>query len=304
MKHNDFILENVTDIQSNTKESNISNPNQRNRHNGTTISGSLKELEISEKSRELQSITKSPHYQLGNHCNERLRVRPCLIYKMTEAESVLRKLFLTQDFKINDNRDRADDELFFQLASTLIIFGTSSHNLLPMLSSLLLSLSTPSPGIPVHVISNPFHHESLRYSWSSGIVSSILGDSPVFLTDASLSPGADGAPVFNSEGGLLGIIICSLYKKEQHTISFSLGVSLQSIFQGVIKPTPQKDKFPSDVSRQVVLVRCGVNWGSGVILDTDSGLVLTCAHVVSVRYLFIVFIQPFSSWFQLYKKKR
>jgi hypothetical protein len=30
----------------------------------------------------------------------------------------------------------------------------------------------------------------------------------------------------------------------------------------------------------VVLVRCGVQWGSGVVVDSLDGIVLTCSHVV------------------------
>lgn len=30
----------------------------------------------------------------------------------------------------------------------------------------------------------------------------------------------------------------------------------------------------------VVLVRCGSSWGSGVVLDARSGVVITCSHVV------------------------
>uniref|UniRef100_A0A8D8L9K9 Peroxisomal leader peptide-processing protease n=1 Tax=Cacopsylla melanoneura TaxID=428564 RepID=A0A8D8L9K9_9HEMI len=271
------IDENLNDIQSKKKEFNLSSPCKSTRCNGNNTLNSIEELESIDKSREHNLTNKSVHHQREPQCHENTRVRPCLIYKITEAESTLRKMFLTQDFKINNNTDRAENELFFQLASTVVIFGTSKNNLLPMLSSLLSSISMPSPGIPVLVVSNPFHHECLRYSWSSGIVSSMLGESPVFLTDARLSPGSEGAPVFNLEGGLVGIVICSLYQKQQHAISFSLGLSLNSIFQGVIKPVLQKSQFPSEV----VLVRCGIDWGSGVILDAESGTVLTCAHVVS-----------------------
>uniref|UniRef100_A0A8D8X0H3 Peroxisomal leader peptide-processing protease n=1 Tax=Cacopsylla melanoneura TaxID=428564 RepID=A0A8D8X0H3_9HEMI len=271
------IDENLNDIQSKKKEFNLKNLCKSTRCNGNNTLNSVEELESIDKSREHNLTNKSVHHQREPQCHENTRVRPCLIYKITEAESTLRKMFLTQDFKINNNTDRAENELFFQLASTVVIFGTSKNNLLPMLSSLLSSISMPSPGIPVLVVSNPFHHECLRYSWSSGIVSSMLGESPVFLTDARLSPGSEGAPVFNLEGGLVGIVICSLYQKQQHAISFSLGLSLNCIFQGVIKPVLQKFQFPSEV----VLVRCGIDWGSGVILDAESGLVLTCAHVVS-----------------------
>jgi S1-C subfamily serine protease len=35
------------------------------------------------------------------------------------------------------------------------------------------------------------------------------------------------------------------------------------------------------VDDSVVLVRCGVHWGSGVVVDSRDGIILTCSHVVS-----------------------
>ncbi|KAI5745629.1 hypothetical protein M8J76_012915 [Diaphorina citri] len=220
--------------------------------------------------------------ELSDKGNDSVIVRPCLVYKMTEAEETLRRIFRTQDFKINDT-NASENELFFQLASTVVIFGTSKVNLFPMLATLLSSLSAPVLGQPVLVVTHPFHHHALRYSWSAGIVSSILNGSPVFLTDASVSPGAESSPVFSPDGALLGIIICSLFRTKEEFISFSLGISLQSIFEGIVKPPPRAPLFHSDVSRQVVLVRCGNSWGSGIILDTDSGIVLTCQHLLTAN---------------------
>jgi hypothetical protein len=34
------------------------------------------------------------------------------------------------------------------------------------------------------------------------------------------------------------------------------------------------------VDDSVVLVRCGVHWGSGVVVDSRDGIILTCSHVV------------------------
>ncbi|XP_008481562.1 uncharacterized protein LOC103518282 [Diaphorina citri] len=218
--------------------------------------------------------------ELGDKRNDSVIVRPCLVYKMTEVEETLRRIFRTQDFKINDT-NASENELFFHLASTVVIFGTSKVNLFPMLATLLSSLSAPVLGHPMLVVTHPFHHHALRYSWSAGIVSSILNGSPVFLTDATVSPSAESSPVFSPDGGLLGIIVCSLFHTKEEFISFSLGMSLQSIFEGIVKPPPRAPLFHSDVSRQVVLVRCGNSWGSGIILDTDSGIVLTCQHLLT-----------------------
>lgn len=30
-----------------------------------------------------------------------------------------------------------------------------------------------------------------------------------------------------------------------------------------------------------MLIRCGAEWGSGILLDKKTGTILTCSHVVS-----------------------
>jgi len=35
------------------------------------------------------------------------------------------------------------------------------------------------------------------------------------------------------------------------------------------------------LDRGVVLVRCGINWGTGVLVHKDTGTFLTCSHVVA-----------------------
>lgn len=53
---------------------------------------------------------------------ENIVVKPCHIYTVPKTEQTLRRVFQTQDFKINDF-DKHENELFFQLASTVLIFG-------------------------------------------------------------------------------------------------------------------------------------------------------------------------------------
>lgn len=63
-----------------------------------------------------------PKHLAKENIEGRIVVKPCHIYKIPGAEQTLRRIFRTQDFKIN-NSDRRENELFFQLASTVVIFG-------------------------------------------------------------------------------------------------------------------------------------------------------------------------------------
>jgi len=50
------------------------------------------------------------------------------------------------------------------------------------------------------------------------------------------------------------------------------------------------------VDDSVVLVRCGVHWGSGVVVDSHDGIILTCSHVVrnvSLTSTFTDFFLPY-----------
>jgi hypothetical protein len=35
------------------------------------------------------------------------------------------------------------------------------------------------------------------------------------------------------------------------------------------------------LDKGVVLVRCGINWGAGILVDRNTGTFLTCSHVVA-----------------------
>lgn len=66
----------------------------------------------------------SEHLTIENSVEsiENIVVKPCHIYTVPKTEQTLGRVFQTQDFKINDF-DKHENELFFQLASTVLIFG-------------------------------------------------------------------------------------------------------------------------------------------------------------------------------------
>lgn len=44
--------------------------------------------------------------------------------------------------------------------------------------------------------------------------------------------------------------------------------------------------YTGALDKGVVLVRCGINWGTGVLVHKNTGTFLTCSHVVAeVRLL-------------------
>lgn len=87
---------------------------------------SFSSLKYDNMSREPKSIRGpiSEHLTIENSVEsiENIVVKPCHIYTVPKTEQTLRRVFQTQDFKINDF-DKHENELFFQLASTVLIFG-------------------------------------------------------------------------------------------------------------------------------------------------------------------------------------
>lgn len=47
------------------------------------------------------------------------------------------------------------------------------------------------------------------------------------------------------------------------------------------------------LDRSVVLVRCGINWGTAILVDENTGTFLTCSHVVAEVNLFFFLSVPF-----------
>lgn len=58
----------------------------------------------------------------SNTDDDIIPVRPCLVYTIPGVEQTLRKIFLSGNFIINEDKD-VDRDLFFKLASTIAIFG-------------------------------------------------------------------------------------------------------------------------------------------------------------------------------------
>ncbi|PNF40608.1 hypothetical protein B7P43_G05927 [Cryptotermes secundus] len=155
-------------------------------------------------------------------------------------------------------------------------------------------------GQSVLVESTPFGNYYFHNSVSEGVVSNVFGPGRcLLLTDASTALGCEGGPIsvtVQKDGKLkrrlVGMVVCSLSWWRGEWVGFTMGVALQPIVRRLLFPgapvTSSPSLVPADTSPDqlaavdecVVLVRCGVHWGSGVVVGSRDGIVLTCSHVV------------------------
>ncbi|XP_075216163.1 uncharacterized protein LOC142321728 [Lycorma delicatula] len=151
-------------------------------------------------------------------------------------------------------------------------------------------------GLDIIVESTPFALSQFYNSWSKGIISNNVGKLDcLFFTDTRLVTGCIGAPVYRYEQGqkgrLIGMILNPMLWSQGEWAGFSIAVNLEIILSEVLynktpvyRTVPSKDvmyKLFDDLDKSVVLIRCGCNWGSGVVVNAKLGVIVTCAHVVN-----------------------
>ncbi|KAJ4448582.1 hypothetical protein ANN_10601, partial [Periplaneta americana] len=145
-------------------------------------------------------------------------------------------------------------------------------------------------------------------------------DNCLVLTDARSALGCEGGPIYvtfrrsgRQRRRLVGMVLCSLSWWRGEWVGFTLGVALRPVLRRLLMPDAplinSRSLVPPDTSQDrlvlhtstptylasrfsylyrtsaliddcVVLVRCGTGWGSGVVVDTRQGIILTCSHVV------------------------
>lgn len=227
---------------------------------------------------------------------------------------VSRSLNLFQDWTLGDvTRGKETDaetnidlDMAKELMSIFILLDTNRKGGGAVnLSELLLSLSEPLRGQDVLVESTPFGSELFLNSLSRGIVSNVVGSQKcLILTDARTVVGCEGGPIFANDhlsletqekGKLLGMVGCSLTWWRGEWLGLTIGISLAPVLRRLIRsPIPQTVGHPqpnvdnalsnntaqSVIDETVVLIRCGCTWGSGVVLDARSGIIITCSHVI------------------------
>ncbi|XP_022094911.1 peroxisomal leader peptide-processing protease-like [Acanthaster planci] len=148
-------------------------------------------------------------------------------------------------------------------------------------------------------------------SISKGIVSNVAGPKhQLIMTDARCIPGSEGGGMYLTKPGrnhqesvLAGIIVAPLCWKNNEWIGLTLVCSIQAVldslrcitdslthkkvtsappsWQGECKPNQGRPLFVvQQCMKSVVLIKASTVWGSGVLINADKGVILTCRHVV------------------------
>ncbi|XP_050454927.1 peroxisomal leader peptide-processing protease [Cataglyphis hispanica] len=154
------------------------------------------------------------------------------------------------------------------------------------------AMRNPIRGASVEIESTPFGNPVFIGSIARGVVSNVVGDEGcVIMTDAYAFPGSEGGPVYVipdcKRRIISGLVIAPLSWCRGEWVDYTFAANLAPCLLNILQ---KKDpRCPPIISRQenetldrgVVLVRCGINWGTGVLVDKDSGTFLTCSHVVA-----------------------
>lgn len=160
----------------------------------------------------------------------------------------------------------------------------------------------PVKGATVELVSTPFGNAFFIDSVSRGIVGNLLGiNKCLILMDLTAFPGCEGAPVFliNDRGdkSICGMIIASLSRCRGEWVNYTFAVNLLPSLKLILQSRTPKDESRystcstfsfsrwnrlniDSLERNIAIVKCGPNWGTGILVDEQSGTFITCAHVV------------------------
>ncbi|XP_053594168.1 peroxisomal leader peptide-processing protease isoform X2 [Microplitis demolitor] len=147
-------------------------------------------------------------------------------------------------------------------------------------------------GDDVQVESTPFGNPVFINSVSKGIVSNVLGvNNCIMLTDANAVPGCEGGPVYaarkNGSRVIYGMVIAPMTLCRSEWVNYTFVACLLPCLKKLLRKQEPKNNFlminqqNTDITdKSVVLIYCGSEWGSGILLDRDTGTILTCSHVI------------------------
>ncbi|CAD1472937.1 unnamed protein product, partial [Heterotrigona itama] len=158
-------------------------------------------------------------------------------------------------------------------------------------------------GAIVELISTPFGNPFFRDSTSHGIVGNLLGvDDCLILVDVTSFPGCEGSPIFSTndrgERSICGMVIASLIQCRGEWMNCTFAANLLPSLKLILRDRVSKGDFQYSsyamplpcriptrkniLEKSVAIVKCGPNWGTGTLLDEQSGTFVTCAHVVTM----------------------
>ncbi|XP_054014002.1 peroxisomal leader peptide-processing protease-like [Hylaeus anthracinus] len=160
-------------------------------------------------------------------------------------------------------------------------------------------------GSTVEIVSTPFGNAFFADTVSRGIVGNLLGlEECLILMDATVFPECEGSPVYliDNRGckSIRGMVIASLSWCRGEWVDYTFAVNLLPSLKQIVQSRVIRDEsrclasavLPftrwnnrndeiDTLERSVVIVKCGPNWGTGVLLDERTGTFVTCAHVVA-----------------------
>ncbi|XP_033330487.1 peroxisomal leader peptide-processing protease [Megalopta genalis] len=160
------------------------------------------------------------------------------------------------------------------------------------------AIGAPAKGSTVEIFSTPFGNPFFSNTVARGIVGNLLGKKEcLMLIDAAVFPGCQGAPVYSFDNRarktVCGMVIASSCWCRGERIDYTFAINLQAslnelLVRGSIsspvllsaRGTDRNDKI-GILERSIAIVRCGPNWGTGILLDDRTGTFITCAHVVA-----------------------
>ncbi|XP_044582041.1 peroxisomal leader peptide-processing protease isoform X2 [Cotesia glomerata] len=169
------------------------------------------------------------------------------------------------------------------------------HKMLDYFCDSQLSQQIPEKGDDVEIESTPFGNTVFINSISKGIVSNVLGiDKCVMLTDIHAIPGCEGGLVYSTNGKdgsrvIYGMVIAPLSLCRSEWVNYTFVACLLPCLKRLLRK--QEDKKTLKINQEnfniidslnkcVVLIYCGSEWGSGILLDRGTGTILTCSHVI------------------------
>ncbi|KAK0163656.1 hypothetical protein PV327_007317 [Microctonus hyperodae] len=175
-----------------------------------------------------------------------------------------------------------------------LFYAWKIYKILSHLIDDTICLQNPTRGALIEIESTPFGNPIFIDSISQGIVSNVLGtNNCVMLTDANAAPGCEGGPVYlidqEKSRVICGMVIAPLSWCRSEWVYYTFVACIIPCLRRLLKKWKNiknvngivEQKLTDQLDRGVVLIRCGAEWGSGILLDRDTGTILTCSHVVN-----------------------
>ncbi|XP_060552802.1 peroxisomal leader peptide-processing protease-like [Ruditapes philippinarum] len=207
----------------------------------------------------------------------------------------------TENKQNQDNKTQTKAQMCYKLLSFFVLIKL--QNMYPIDNVLMIRDSIDNKvGDLVEICATPFGSmspEVFLNAKSRGILSNVAGPQGILLlTDARCVPGSEGGALFychKRKRLLAGIMIASLCWKNNEWVGLSLACAISEVLGCLkthlthnidsVKQTDYVGGFDSgfipELLQKVRCVNVGHNWGSGVVIDSMKGLILTCSHVLN-----------------------